>query len=209
MLRLLFAHGARANVDGKASGFTTPLIEAANSGNVDAVGVLLDHGADVNGKGAFYDTAMAAAIDHADIVQLLIERGAAVNAASVMGETPLMKATSSLNVEAVRLLLGHGADVNAQDGIGRTALMIGVDRYPYNELLNQRTWPAQSGSAASLHSADNNLAMRAERTLAIIRLLVEHGADPGIIDRNGQSAAGSARFLPTQVRDALQHNSTR
>lgn len=68
----------------------TPLIVAAGWGNVDAVRLLLDAGADINATGEDGDTALhrAVAIEALDVVQMLIDRGASVEMADAYGETP-------------------------------------------------------------------------------------------------------------------------
>src|SRR5437016_12508243 len=59
-------------------------MEASRTGNVEAIKVLLDHGADVNRKETLRET------------------------------TALMWATSEGHPAAIRLLIQHGADVNAR-----------------------------------------------------------------------------------------------
>ena len=61
----------------------TPLMEASRTGNVDAMKVLLDHGADVNAKETLRGTTplmWAADEGHAPAIKLLIERGADIKA---------------------------------------------------------------------------------------------------------------------------------
>ena len=63
----------------------TPLMEASRTGNVDAIKVLLDHGADVNAKETLRGTTplmWAADEGHAPAIQLLIQRGADIKARS-------------------------------------------------------------------------------------------------------------------------------
>src|SRR6185295_17571159 len=75
--------GADANVP--TSNGTTPLMLAAASGNLDAVTILLDHGADVNAKEAVRQLTpamFAAASNRAPVLQLLAKRGADLKATS-------------------------------------------------------------------------------------------------------------------------------
>src|SRR6185295_8977112 len=63
----------------------TPLMLAAASGNVDAVRMLLDHGADVNAKESVRNLTaamFAAASDRAPVLELLAQRGADLKATS-------------------------------------------------------------------------------------------------------------------------------
>jgi ankyrin repeat protein len=68
----------------------TPLIVAAGWGNVDAVRILLDAGANIDATGEDHDTALhrAIAVEALDVVQMLIDRGASVEMADAHGETP-------------------------------------------------------------------------------------------------------------------------
>ena len=68
------------------------LKDVARNGNVDAVQVLLEAGADVQAKGRRGLTALMTASypGHSDIVQFLLEAGADVQARSTEGTTALM-----------------------------------------------------------------------------------------------------------------------
>ncbi len=67
----------------------TPLMVASRTGNVDAMKVLLDHGAEVNAKENLRGTTplmWAADEGHAAAIQLLIQRGADIKATSSLVE---------------------------------------------------------------------------------------------------------------------------
>ncbi|RYP15748.1 hypothetical protein DL765_005523 [Monosporascus sp. GIB2] len=110
----------------------TPIQYAAELGNLDAVKLLLGHGADVN-EPASHDwgrTALQAAAAYksgdSNMVEFLIAKGAAVNAepAMICGITALQGAAISGNIKIATMLLGHGADVNAEPALekGRYAI---------------------------------------------------------------------------------------
>ena len=64
---------------------------------------------------------------HSDIVTILLQHGADVNKKSGdRGNTALMDATVSGNLEIVRELLDAGADINCKSKNGQTALMLAV-----------------------------------------------------------------------------------
>ena len=94
----------------------TPLYAASQEGHVDAVRVLLDHGADVNAQDSIDWTPLhlASCEGHLKVVQLLLDYGATVNAQSGDG-SPLHLASDWGNLEVVRLLLSHGADVHGAE----------------------------------------------------------------------------------------------
>ena len=88
----------------------TPLVQAAAFGTPDAVGLLLDAGANPNQAGALGLTPLHVAVRDIRKVRLLLERGASVNALSEAGYTPLMVAAITNGSEdVVRLLLDAGA----------------------------------------------------------------------------------------------------
>jgi ankyrin repeat protein len=84
---------------------------AALGGSTEALGRLLDAGADANEKGECGETALmlAAARGRADIVAMLVDRGADVNAATDFGNTALMYAAARGQIDAIRALLERGA----------------------------------------------------------------------------------------------------
>jgi ankyrin repeat protein len=94
------------------------------------VEVLLAHGADVDAKNNFGETALmwAARDGHTSIVQALLGKGADVNwKHPFAGDTALFYAAAGGHTAIVKALLAHDALVNAQDRFfGFTALMAAV-----------------------------------------------------------------------------------
>src|SRR6266566_5221938 len=84
----------------------TPLMYAAQVGSLEAMRILLDHGADVNARNGSGSTALMWSAADPARVRLLLERGADVNKASKSGRTALMLAGfSPSSAEVVRMLL--------------------------------------------------------------------------------------------------------
>ena len=94
----------------------------------------------------------------ASIIAFLIRAGADPNATDKNGVTPLHRAVRTRCAAAVHVLLAHGADAERKNGSGSTPLHLAL----------HNTGRGGSGSVAA-HAQQEK----------IVRLLVEHGAQPG------------------------------
>jgi ankyrin repeat protein len=116
-------------IDSRDGDDYTPLMRAAEHGQLEACRVLLEAGADAHaissytGIDALY---IACADGNLAIARELLSRGVSLAARksgpSDLGYTPLMAAVLSGNLELVRHLVEAGADVNAVARTGDTAL---------------------------------------------------------------------------------------
>jgi len=102
------------------------VIEAARSGDKEAVRALLKQGADVNAAEGDGTTALhwAARAGDAELVQMLLYAGTNVKATTRLGAyTPLMMAAQAGHSAVVAALLTGGSDVKATSTTGTTPLM--------------------------------------------------------------------------------------
>ncbi len=116
----------------------TPFIRAAKTGDVAAMQLLLDHGADPRaatkdgvtalmaaaGLGWRYGQSLVPESDSLKAVQFCLEHGVDVNATNVTGETALHGAASHGANDIIRLLAERGAKLDVKDKRNRTPLDI-------------------------------------------------------------------------------------
>jgi ankyrin repeat protein len=118
-IRRLIAAGADVNCS--AGRFmTTPLMRAAELGDVELIRSLVRRGADLSAQGHHGGTPLyfAAANDHESAALLLLELGASCRGGSSSGDRPLMYAASKGRTRLVKALLERGdrPDAGADDG---------------------------------------------------------------------------------------------
>jgi ankyrin repeat protein len=179
--------------------YQPPLALAARHGYTDAVRVLLDHGAEVDGEDYLGNTPLITAIlwGRAEPALALIAAGADVNRVPY---SPDNDANTLLHrvIRSERFDPGHklpliermidaGADVNKSNTVGDTPLLtavrFGTDHYYaiigrgeiHNVVWEVARWPVQ-------HK------LPPEEVAAIIRMLRAAGADVGARDRDGKLA---------------------
>jgi len=116
---------AGADVNGVTTGTWTALDDAVQSHQLDAAKVLLQLGANPNGKPNEVTPLMRASLrGDTDIVLALIQGGANVNLADPEGRTALMWAVR--HPETMQALIKAGAQINRQDKNGTSTLMAAV-----------------------------------------------------------------------------------
>ena len=149
----------------------------------------MDRGMDNN------ETALtiAAAGGHDDLVQLLIERKADIEHKDKKGQTPLLLASYQGHDSTVRILLENGADIEAQsDRTKDTALAVACSagRLDVVDILVARSANLEHRNLSDYTPL--SLAASGGHT-AIIRLLLDHGAD--INSRSGSKLGISPLML--------------
>lgn len=120
VVELLLKYGADATA-------TTHL--SLDGENTDILGMLLDHGANIEAKDAAGKTVLHHAIGQpqGDLAQFLIDHGADIKAKDDTGNTVLHIAVENGRQELTHLLVDRGADIEAKDDAGQTVFHYTID----------------------------------------------------------------------------------
>jgi len=138
---------------------------------------------------AFHDAALTGNIE---IVKSLLEQGVDVNGKDLEGLTALMLSSFNGHTDIVKLLLDNGALIEARDKVGRTAIMF-ASTGPFPETVTLLL-----ENDASVNAVDHGehwtplMHASAEGLFEIVKILLEYGADPSLIDIDGDTAASFA-----------------
>lgn len=172
----------------------TALMLAAAERDLPLIRLLVERGADVNARNNRGGTALmySATAGDVDAVKFLLANAAAADARATNGWTALTLAAARGFEQVAAVLLAQGADPNVPDIYGWTPLMRAV----------QQERPAVVKVLLAAKRTDLGARNENGRTALhqaalggfthIARMLVEHGADPGIRDRSGYTPAALA-----------------
>lgn len=186
---------AAADVDVRNAEGVTPLGIACAAGNWRLARFLLERGAkaELDGATPALLPASGAEEDDAAGVQLLLKHKARVDARDAQGRSALHEAARAGNVDILAVLLAAGADVHARDGAGRTPLFdaaAGGRLGAVDALLAAKADPAAEDAEGRGALA---VACAGESpSPALLRRLVELGADPAHVDKSGKRAVDVA-----------------
>jgi ankyrin repeat protein len=209
-VRLLIAHGANVNLATKR-GRTALLVAAMSDPSAAIVKLLLEKGADSKAVDFLKTTPLRAATlgNDTETIGMLIEAGVDVNAADLPGITPLMMAAGwNGNARAVQMLLAKGANAKAvsrpvmglpaKNGASEfgslTALLMAAPFGPPDLIRNLLDAGSDVNAKDVRGMTPLMLAVAADhQDPAIVKLLLERGADPALKNNIGDSAGDWAR----------------
>jgi len=208
VVRLLVAHGADVHAH-STSGFT-PLLFAAQQGDLDSAKALLEAGANVSEAAPEEGSTLVVATHsgHEALALFLLEKGADPNAADAYGVTALhyamLKGLARVSgvrpisgagylyrpnmPELVKALLGHGANPNAR-----------VAKFP--PMPNTRQFKAIDLTPVG---ATPFLLAAASYDAGIMRLLAANGADPSLTDQAKNTPLIMAAGFAEGITHAVQ-----
>ena len=190
----------------------TPLLFAAREGRVDAAKALIAAGADVSAIDPDRQSALVIALinGHFDVANLLIDNGADVNTPDKVGRTALWAAVDyntppqsnrpapnpfdedATSLDVIKNLLAHGARVDA-------ALTAQV---PYRTKLDR--------GADGVLGAGTTPLLRAAKAgdTPVVKLLLERGANPKAVTRNGVNGLMMAANVAAREEDRTGRGKT-
>jgi ankyrin repeat protein len=166
-----------AEVDSRDFVFQTPLFLAVEKNHLEMAKLLIKNGADIN----TYDFSLHRPLHFAsqknyEITKLLLESGADPNNTNQHGYAPIHYAALNGKNDIVELLILHHADVNLRDEKDYTALMAVASQ----EIL------------------------KGSDLISTTKLLLEKGADPSIINKDGKTAYDYAKRLHPEIAELLK-----
>lgn len=190
--------GSGADINEPDRDGVTPLMAAAAGGERSLVELLLSEGASVNGRDRFRWTVThyAAYSGSPEVLRLLLENGAPVDSRAHRRITPLAVAIANQNLDAAETLLAAGSDANAythlQPGRGWPQYLVGIVHYR-SRSKPMMDWAVSTSNPRLVsllveYGADLGYLDRVNaspllkaihrRDIAMVRVLLEEGADP-------------------------------
>ena len=188
IIRTMIKHGANVNATNKES--VTALMLASKEGNVDAMNILINAGADQTFEDDDGNTWINYAI-HGDckkeVFQSIIDLGTDVNAMNKFNVTALMMACEKGNVDAINVLINAGANMAIKDADGDTWIHYAIYGDCEKEVLQSIT-----DLGADVNATNNEnvtaLMMACEKgNVDAINVLINAGADKTIKDAGGNT----------------------
>ena len=186
----------------KDGGGLTPLTYAAREGCLECARDLVEAGADVNQATNYGWTALLTATQnrHYRLAAYLLDKGANPNLPNKGGWTPLYLATDNRNIESgdypvrkpdmdhldfIKLLIDKGANVNARIcGVASTAKECKGDTTETRTNFTMQ-WLYEDGATPFLRAAQSG-------DVTLMKLLLDHGADPKIATAHNDTALAVA-----------------
>lgn len=169
-------------------GCSTPLHDSLIYGNIEAVIMLLEAGADVNVPNIHGDTLLHFAVRYRDkdLVEVLWKYQPNVNISNQRGQTPIFDAIRTESTKLIEMLLKREADINIKDKEGNTPLgtAIRYDKDSIQLLLRYRAdvnATNRMGETPLFHTIEINDIQKME-------ILVNADANVNIQDVNGNTA---------------------
>jgi uncharacterized protein len=161
----------------------SPIADAAQQGDIDAVRSLLRQRAAVDASQSDGMTALhwAAQTDNVELTRMLLQGGASVRAATRNGGyTPLLIAARNGHGVVIEILLKAGADVAGSTTTGITALMLAALSGRADAVNMLLAHGAGVNATEHTHGQTALMLAAALNRTDVIKALLEHGADTAL-----------------------------
>ncbi|KAK4144085.1 ankyrin repeat-containing domain protein [Dichotomopilus funicola] len=190
----------------------TPLEYAAETGHDDAVKLLIEMGASIEGSDGggslLVPIHFAAENGHTAVVKVFLDQGVDKEIKSLTGDTPLHCAARRGHEAAVRLLIEEGADKETRNGSGLTPLLRAaeggheaVTRFLLEQGVDKEAKDRHGQTA--LHTSV------IYGHMAVVKLLIEQGADMDVKNNKGSTILHLAcRNLVDPVKFIIEQGAT-
>ncbi len=138
-------------------------------------------------------------------IQQFLDAGTSADLRDTRGTTPLMHAAAIGSIDAMRLLMKAGADVNAKNGLDATALVWAASNEQKARMLLEAG--AQVNVRTKMMRTPLMMAASYPGNTAVVKLLLNKGADASVADARGNTAlVDAARADNTEaIRLLLEH----
>jgi len=168
----------------------SPLADAVERGDAQAVAALLAHHADPNAPQSDGATALhwAAYLDDANTVGRLIHAGARPDIPNDYGITPLALAASNGNAAVIDLLLTAGANPNRPVRSGETPLMLAARAGSANAVAVLLDAGANANAKETWNGQTALMWAAAAGRAAVVQTLIDYQADVAIRSNGGTTA---------------------
>jgi len=175
-----------------ASGSLTPLMFAAREGDVESARLLVGAGADVNAIAGDGKDALGLAIFNGNYAAaaFLVDSKSKVNQADTQGFTPLFWAVDRRNMETAP----NFPWMVTADPLPLIAKLLEAGANP-NALVNNTPRARMRAGSPRIVFATPLMRAAFSGDLELTKLLLAHGADPGIVSKDGETMVEAAAGL--------------
>ncbi len=197
---IFILQGCIAMSGGEDETMNKQLFVAVEAKDFDAVRELLEESVDINAQDEQGRTAVMIATyaNDVDMVKLLVDAGAIVDIQDDMLNNPFLYAGAEGYMDILRLMIAAGADPTITNRYGGVAL-IPASEHGYVEVVEELLTNTKTdvnhvnnlGWTALLEAIILNDG--SEKQQDTIRLLIEHGADVNLADKDGVMPLAHAR----------------
>jgi uncharacterized protein len=191
------------------SGAMTGLLFAARDGNLEIAKILVDLKADLEKPAANGTTALIDAIvnNHIELAMFLLDKGANPNASdNFYKRTPLFAAIEARNLDYAHDSAPPTPDAKDPLDLIKALLAKGADTNTRANTIPVRGFMQVSANWANFDGQSPFLRAALAGDITVMRLLLEHGADPNINTNDGATPLAAAAGVNWVIGQTYSHS---